>query len=79
MLTIDGKIAVDFVGRFENLQKDFNHVCTVIKRPLVKLPHAQKTDHRPYQEYYDKVTKAIVEDRYACDIDTFGYCFKDTQ
>lgn len=35
----DGKLLVDFVGRFENLQKDFDAVCDKIGLPRTFIPH----------------------------------------
>jgi hypothetical protein len=37
-----GKL-VDYVGRFENLQEDFDHVCKQIGIPLATVPHANKS------------------------------------
>lgn len=76
-LTIDGEIAVDFVGRFENLQNDFVKICSVLGVKAVTLPHVFKTDHAGYTGYYDEETKRIVEQVYASDIAAFGYHFGD--
>lgn len=38
-----GNMLVDFVGRFENLQKDFDHVTDCVGLPRATLPHANKT------------------------------------
>jgi len=35
----EGEIIVDFLGRFENLQIDFNHACQQIGVPATELPH----------------------------------------
>jgi len=77
-ITIDGTIAVDFVGRFERLDDDFDHVCSVLRleaRP--PLSHVFKSDHAFYADYYDDETKATVERLYAADIEAFGYRFGD--
>jgi hypothetical protein len=76
-LTIDGDVAVDFVGHFERLQRDFDSICSMLQIQAVTLPHVFKTEHAFYTEYYDGETKGIVEQLYAADIAAFGYRFGD--
>ena len=76
VIDLHGRIIVDFIGRYERLEKDFQEVCRRIGIETPKLPHRRKaTDRRPYQEYYNQRTKALVAEHFKKDIELFGYEF----
>jgi hypothetical protein len=78
LYTLDGKVAMDFVGRYENLSDDFD---AVLKRlgleGALTLPVSNTTDRggKNYQSYYNERTRAMVADWYAPEIEYFGYTF----
>jgi Sulfotransferase family len=66
---------LDFIGRFEHLQRDFDHVCGVLGLEATTLLHRHRTRHRPYMEYYDREGISLVRRKYRRDIEWFGYDF----
>jgi len=59
-----GSQMLDFVGKFENLQKDFNVACEKIGVPACTLPITNIANHKPYQEYYDDESRKVIEWEY---------------
>ncbi|MEO8848829.1 MAG: sulfotransferase family 2 domain-containing protein [Casimicrobiaceae bacterium] len=76
-LALRGKLGVDFVGRFERLQRDFDVAAARIGLAPCELPHVFATAHSHYVDYYDDAARAFVAARYKADIDAFGYRFGD--
>lgn len=70
----DGKCRLDFIGRFENIEEDFNIACEKIgiQSKLSKLNVSKGAD---YHEYYTNRTRDLVADIYRRDIYNFGYSF----
>ena len=73
----NANILVDFIGKFENLQGDFDKLCDELGIQRETLTHINQTDHKHYTEYYNEETSEVVAKRYAKDIEYFGYKFGD--
>lgn len=71
---LDGKQLVDFVGRFERLEEEFQKVCSQVGIS-VALPKTNVSKTRPYQEYYNAETRELVRRAFADDIHRFNYQF----
>lgn len=70
-----GNLMVDYVGKFENLQQDFNEVLKKIGMKEVQLPVLNTSVHRYYKEYYNDKTRKMVEEAFKEDIELFKYEF----
>jgi len=70
----NGKLGLDFIGRYENLAADFQQGCERIGVQS-ELPHLNVFPHEPYQSYYTPDTSAFVRRHWARDIEAFDYDF----
>ena len=70
----NGKLLVDFIGRYERVEEDFEKICSILGIRK-KLPHKNVTRHLNYKEYYDPLTIEIVREKYRRDIEFLGYDF----
>jgi hypothetical protein len=78
--TLDGALAVDFVGRYENLDVDLNKALEMAGAGRsVAIPRTNvtpnKDESRGYRSYYTDAIKAQVADWYAREIALLGYEF----
>ncbi len=73
---------MDFIGRFENRENDLQYISQKIGVNIDGNIHRRKIQMRNknkkhYTEYYDEETKQIVAEKYAKDIEYFGYKFEE--
>lgn len=61
----------DFIGRFEDLQCDFDHVCDAIGIPHMTLPHLNSSNRNTI--YIDDHMQLSIYEKYKEDFDNFNY------
>lgn len=64
---------LDFMGRYETLQQDFNTLCDRLGVEPKELPIIRATAHEPYATYYCPESRAIIQDVYQDDFNHLGY------
>ena len=67
---------IDFIGRMENIQSDFNIICDKTGIDRLKLDHLNKSNDADYREVYNDESIDIVSKSYKKDIDYLGYKFE---
>lgn len=74
--TIDSRIAVDFLGRFENLAGDIASICSRLGIPFdcERLPHAQNTGKgADWRAWYSDETVSLVKIAFKDELQVLGY------
>lgn len=73
-----GKVAVDFIGRFESLAKDINKLSLQLG-VNINLPKKKigKDNHLHYSHYYTPKSRQIISNLFGADIEYFGYEYED--
>ncbi len=71
-----GNILVDYIGKFENLQEEFNIICSKLNIPKMNLPQVNiNLNKQPYQKYYTSESKELISSVFEKDIKQFNYKF----
>ena len=73
----NGRVLMDFIGRFENLAADWQTIAHKLGISQL-LPHKKRNPGRtkPYAEYYTPTTRQIIAEKFRVDIEYFGYEFE---
>ena len=71
-----GNIIVDFIGQYENIERDFETICNRIDI-VATLPHVNRSRHTHYATYYTERARREVERRFARDLEVFDYRFEE--
>jgi hypothetical protein len=83
IISIDGVVVADFIGRYENLGADFKKAFEPLHMEPPALPSKVEPKSKgsfrlrdePYQEYYDDESRAYVAEADRPLIERFGYQF----
>ncbi|PYJ90824.1 MAG: hypothetical protein DME71_04735 [Verrucomicrobia bacterium] len=68
---------VDYIMRFENLADDFRTVCGTLGISPGTLPRYNRSRREHYSKYYDDELRELVRNRFAAEIERFGYTFEE--
>ena len=79
--SIDGKVAVDYVGRFEELTDGMAHALAQVGIEfdgwLPKAKSHTRKDKRHYSELFDERQQQIIADHFRSEIELLGYEYED--
>jgi hypothetical protein len=77
VVDLHGAIIVDYIGRYEILQEDFDRICMEIGIRPRELPHRRRAGDRDadYRSYYTDAAAERVATHFARDIELFEYDF----
>jgi len=67
---------VDCIMRFENLVNDFRIVCSALDISPPALPQYNRSNRDHYSKYFDDELRETVRERFAAEIERFGYAFE---
>jgi hypothetical protein len=67
---------MDYFIRYENLNDDFKSACELIGIPWEPLSIRNKSPRQPYSVYYDEELIDAVRQKFAAEIEYFGYTFE---
>lgn len=76
--SLEERVAVDFLGRFENLAEDFDRALSQIGLlGQITLPHINASDKggRSYRSFYSDRTRQLMAEWYAPEIQALDYQF----
>ena len=72
----DGSVALDYIGRYENLQQSYDEICARIGVPTTELGRKNPSSHAAFHEYYDDELQDRVAEYYKDDLRIFSYDFE---
>ena len=73
----DGRLGLDFIGRYDTLQDSFAEACRRIGIPERRLAVVNAAVHRPWEDYYDDELLRLATRFYRRDFEMLGYAPAD--
>lgn len=72
-----GRVELDFVGRYEDLETDYQRLAEFLQLPLPPLPKLNASKHQSgdYRRHYDTELQQLLEPYLAEDMRQFDYTF----
>lgn len=70
-----GHLLADYIGRVEEMQASYDHICQRIGIPSTELGQVNSSKRGRYRDYYDQQLIDGVAQLYATDLKLFGYGF----
>lgn len=69
----EGRLATDFIGRFETLESSWEELCRRLGLEEVALARRRAPERRDWARYYDPELAEMVAEYYRDDLENFGY------
>ena len=77
LIDLHGLLLTDFIGRYEQLDSDFEHICNRLALTNIALPHRRKANNRDdYRRYYNSALIDLVATHFEKDIALLNYTFE---
>jgi len=73
----NGTLQMDFIGKLENINEDWNYISNKLKIPNAELSHRNKTFKVNYNDYYNDENRDLVSKLWKKDLEVFGYNYED--
>ncbi len=64
---------VNFIGKFESLEKDLKKVCDINGLKMKQLEHLGSSNRKDYREYYDSESQKLLVDTFKKDFEFLNY------
>jgi len=76
IFSLEDEQLVNFIGRYEQLDADFQTLCLKLGIIAPRLPRLNVSNTKPYQGYYNAETIELVRHAFEPDINLFKYDFE---